>query len=112
LESLVFVIASLALGVFISTAANTQLIAMMISLVGLLLPTIILSGFIFPVKDLPEILQWLSHAVPAKWFLIVVRGIMLKGQGLAKLWMETIVLSGMCVFFLALSTLKFKSRLA
>lgn len=112
IESMIFVIVSLALGVFISTAANTQLIAMLISLVGLLLPTIILSGFIFPIKDLPEVLQWLSHAVPAKWFLIVVRGIMLKGQGIAELWMETLVLAGMCVFFLALSTLKFKPRLA
>lgn len=84
---------------------------MMVSLAGLLLPTVLLSGFIFPVNSMPEILQWISHFIPAKWFLIIVRGIMLKGSEFLLIWKETLILGGMTLFFIALSLKKFKVRL-
>ena len=71
---------------------------------GLLLPTVILSGFIFPIASMPYPLQLVSHIVPAKWFLIIVRGIMVKGVGIAYLWKETLVLVGMTLFFITVST--------
>ena len=66
-----------------------------------LVPMMYLSGFIFPIDSLPPVLQWLSHLVPARWFLTIVRGIMLKGAGLATLWQETLILIGMTLFLLA-----------
>ncbi len=94
------IVTALALGIVISTAVPNQRTAMLAALAGLLLPTLILSGFIFPLDSLPRPLQWLSHVVPARWFLTIVRGIMLKGAGLATLWQETLVLVGMALLFL------------
>ena len=110
-ESLLFIITALSHGVFISTVSNNQQTAMMIALVGLLLPTILLSGFIFPVSSMPVILQVISHIIPAKWFLIIVRGIMLKGVGIGYLWKETFMLCVIALFFISLSLKKFKVRL-
>ncbi len=110
-ESLIFVTTALSLGVMISTISPNQQTAMMISLSGLMLPVIILSGFIFPVSSMPYPLQILSNIVPAKWYLIVVKGIMLKGVGLEVVWKETLVLSAMALFFLAVSFRRLKVRL-
>jgi ABC-2 type transport system permease protein len=99
-ESGLYIITALALGVVISTKAPNQRTAMIAALAGLMLPTMILSGFIFPIDSLPRPLQLLSYIVPARWFLVIVRGIMLKGAGLATLWQETLVLVGMTLFFL------------
>jgi len=110
-ECLLFILCALSLGNLISTRAQTQQTAMMISLAGLLLPTVILSGFIFPIASMPPVLQGVSHIVPAKWFLIIVRGIMIKGVGLAYFWQETLVLVGMTLFFIAASVRNFKVRL-
>jgi ABC-2 type transport system permease protein len=100
-ESGLYIITALALGIVISTKAPNQRTAMIAALAGLMLPTMILSGFIFPIDSLPRPLQLLSYIVPARWFLIVVRGIMLKGADLATLWQETLVLVGMTLLFLA-----------
>ncbi len=110
-ESILFILTALALGVFISAVANNQQTAMMVSLAGLLLPTVLLSGFIFPVASMPVSLQLLSHIIPAKWFLIIVREIMLKGSSIVLLWKETLILVGMSLFFITLSLKKFKVRL-
>jgi ABC-2 type transport system permease protein len=110
-ECTLFIVCTLALGVLISTRTSSQLVAMQGSLMGLMMPTVLLSGFIFPVASMPEWLQLLSNAVPAKWFLIIVRGIMLKGVGLAYLWEETLVLAGMTLLLLAASARNFKVRL-
>jgi ABC-2 type transport system permease protein len=99
-ESGLYIITALALGVVISTKAPNQRTAMIAALAGLMLPTMILSGFIFPIDSLPRPLQLLSYIVPARWFLVIVRGIMLKGAGLATLWQETLVLMGMTLLFL------------
>lgn len=111
LEATLFILTALALGVFISSVANNQQTAMMISLAGLLLPTVLLSGFIFPVSSMPDILQWISHAIPAKWFLIIVRSIMLKGGEFLFLWKETLILLIITLFFIGLSMKKFNVRL-
>lgn len=111
LESILFIITALALGILISTISATQQTAMMISLMGLMLPVILLSGFIFPISSMPVILQVLSNIIPAKWFIIIIKGIMLKGVGLQYVWKETLILLGMTLFFIGLSVKKYKIRL-
>lgn len=111
LEGGIFVVASLSLGILISTAAKTQQVALLISLMGLMLPTIILSGFMFPIDNMPLALQWISNIIPAKWFIIILKGIMLQGVGLELLWKETLILLGFTVFFLAASVKRFQVRL-
>jgi ABC-2 type transport system permease protein len=111
MESVLFIITALSLGILISTISATQQTAMMISLMGLMLPVILLSGFIFPITSMPLPLQVISNIIPAKWFIIIVKGIMLKGVGLQYVWKETLVLIGMTVFFIGLSVKKYKIRL-
>ena len=110
-ESVLFIITSLTLGILISTMAATQQTAMMISLMGLMLPVILLSGFIFPISSMPWPLQLISNIIPAKWFIIIIKGIMLKGVGLTYLWKETLILMVTTVFFIGLSIKKYKIRL-
>ncbi len=111
LETILFILMALCLGILISTAAKNQMVAMFISMIALMLPTIILSGFIFPIENMPKILQWLSHIMPARWFITIIRSIMLKGTGLLFVWKETLILIGMTLFFVAVSVKKFKVRL-
>jgi ABC-2 type transport system permease protein len=111
LESVLFIITSLTLGILISTISATQQTAMMISLMGLMLPVILLSGFIFPISSMPAPLQIISHFIPAKWFIIILKGIMLKGVGISLLWKETLILLAMTLFFIGLSIKKYKIRL-
>ena len=111
LESVLFIITSLSLGILISTVAASQQTAMMISLMVLMLPTILLSGFIFPITSMPMVLQVISNAIPAKWFIIILKGVMLKGVGLEFIWKETLILLIMTLFFIALSVKKYKIRL-
>jgi len=111
LELLLFVLTTLSLGILISTIAKTQLVALLLSVMGLLLPTILLSGFIFPIENMPKILQWISVIIPAKWFIIIVKDIMLKGSGLDMVWKETLVIVGFALFFIIMSLKKFKIRL-
>ena len=111
LESMLFIITSLTLGVLISTISETQQTALMISLMGLMLPVIILSGFIFPLSSMPLPLQIISNIIPAKWFITIVKGIMLKGVGLSMLWKETLILIGMSLVFIIISIKKYKIRL-
>ena len=110
-ESVLFIVNALSLGILISTISQTQQAAMMISLMGLMLPVILLSGFIFPITSMHWLLQGLSNIVPAKWFIIIIKGIMLKGVGITFLWKETVILIAMTVFFIAMSIKKYKIRL-
>ncbi|MEN7549528.1 ABC transporter permease [Rapidithrix thailandica] len=111
-ESLLFILTALSLGIFISTKTQSQQVALMVSLMGLMLPVIILSGFIFPIENMPFFLQLLSNIIPAKWFIIIVKGIMLKGAGMELLWKESLILLGFTAFFILLSIKNFKTRLA
>lgn len=111
LESILFIIMALALGILISTISKTQQQAMLLSMFALMLPTILLSGFIFPIENMPYALQLVSHVMPSKWFIIIVKNIMLKGVGMAYFWKETLIIASMTLFFIGMSVKKFKIRL-
>lgn len=108
---LLFILLALSLGITISTIAKTQQMAMVISMVGLLLPTILLSGFIFPIENMPKILQYLSLLMPPRWFLSALKDVMLKGVGLNYIWKEVLILAGMLAGFIFISVRKFQIRL-
>ncbi len=110
-ESILFIMMALCLGILISSVAKTQMVAMFISLIALMLPTILLSGFIFPVGNMPAPLQILSLIMPPRWFIVILKNIMLKGTGFADVWKETLILTGMAVVFVAVAVKKFKVRL-
>ncbi len=109
--SFVYVLVSLALGILISTRSPDQRTAMISTLLGLLIPTLALTGFIFPISSLPEWLQPVTNVVPATWFIVIARGIMLKGVGLFILWKEFLVLCGMAVVLLAIGARALQDRL-
>ena len=110
-ESALFIVTSLALGLFISVRAQTQQTAMLVSLLGMLLPTLLFSGFMFPIENMPKALQLVSNIVPATWYYIIVKSIMIKGLGFSAVWKETLILSGIALFFLVVSLKNFKIRL-
>jgi ABC-2 type transport system permease protein len=106
-----YIFLALSLGILISTVAPNQLIAMFISMIGLMLPTMLLSGFIFPIENMPKVLQWFSCIMPARWFNETVKNIMLKGVGLLYVWKQILILLGMSAFIVVASVRKFKIRL-
>ncbi len=108
---IIYVSLSLSLGIWISTMAETQQTAMFLSMIILMLPTIILSGFIFPIANMPRILQYLSAIMPARWFIIALKQIMIKGSGLLFIWKEVLILCSMTALFLVLSIRRFSNRL-
>lgn len=109
--SILYIITALSLGILISTVVKTQQVAMMIAIAATLLPTIMLSGFIFPIKSMPTILQYISYIVPAKYYLVIIRGIMLKGNTLFQLGTQTLFLLVITLFFLINAIRKFKLNL-
>ncbi len=111
-ESILFTLACLALGLLISSSTASQQTAMFISLTAMFLPTIMLSGFMFPIENMPLPLRILSNVVPAKWYYSIVSAVMIKGVGLEMVWKETLVLATFMVGLLLLSIKKFKIRLA
>lgn len=108
---LIYVLAALSLGTLISTTSETQQDAMMKSLIGLLMPSTLLSGFIFPLTSMPEVLQYIAHIIPATYFIEILKGVMLRGTGLGYIIFEVSILLLMIVVFLALTWKKFKIRL-
>lgn len=108
---LLFILLALSLGIMISTIVKSQQAAMVISLMGLMLPTVLLSGFIFPIRNMPVALQYFSLLMPPRWFLEAIRNIMLKGADITLVWKDMLILAGMLVFFIAVSVKKFKIRL-
>jgi drug efflux transport system permease protein len=110
-EGVLFILVSLSLGILISARTSSQRVAMMGALIGTMLPTMLLSGFIFPLESMPLPLRAISIVVPARWFVLVARSIMLKGTGLAYLWQPTLVLVVMAAVLLTASTRAFHDRL-
>lgn len=108
---LLFIFLALALGILISTVSKTQQTAMLISMVGLMLPTILLSGFIFPIENMPLPLQWLSLLMPPRWFLEAIKDVMLKGAGMLAIWKECLIMLIMLSAFIMISIRKFQIRL-
>jgi ABC-2 type transport system permease protein len=111
LASLAYVYCALSIGVFISSRARTQQVAMMAAMIGTFLPSFLLSGFIFPIASLPMLLQALTYLVPARYFLIIIRHVMLKGVGLAVLIEPLIFLMGFGTVVMASSIHRFKINL-
>jgi len=111
-ESILFILVSLGLGLLISAGTDSQQSAMFISLVAMFLPTVMFSGFIFPIENMPLPLRIISNFIPAKWFFIIVKSVMIKGVGIKLVWKETLILSGMMLFFFGMAIKKFKIRLA
>lgn len=111
-ESILFTLTCLAFGLLISASTDSQQTAMFISLTGMFLPTIMLSGFMFPIENMPLPLRLVSNVVPAKWYYMIVRDVMIKGSGFEAIWKQTLILAGMMFLLLALSIRKFKIRLA
>ena len=105
-----FLVTTLGLGLFISTIASTQQEAMITALF-FNLPAIFLSGFFFPLAAMPTILQWLSYLIPLRWFLIIVRGIVLKGVGMEALWPQVVALAVFAVLIMGGAALRFHKRL-
>jgi ABC-2 type transport system permease protein len=110
-ESMLFIMTCLSLGLLISVIAHSQQVAMLISLMGMLVPTLMLSGFMFPIENMPLPLQYISNIVPAKWYYQIVKAIMIKGEGLALIGQQTLILGGMTLFFMVISLRSFKIRL-
>lgn len=110
--SLLYIACSLALGVVISTFSDSQQVALTVSLGGLMMPTILFSGFMFPIENLPRPMQIISNFVPAKWFFICIRQVMIKGLGFMSIWYEVLILFLMTLFFIGISVRNFKTRLA
>ena len=111
-ESLLFTIVSLAIGVLIAVKSGSQRAAMLVAVVATMLPSTMLSGMIFPIPSMPVPMQVVSHIIPARWFIVIARGIMLKGVGLPDLWRETLILTVMAVVLLVVATRTFRDRLA
>ena len=109
--SILYAIVSLCLGLLISTVADTQQAAMLISGIALMLPIMLLSGMMFPIENMPDILQWFSHIVPAKWYIIAVKDVMIKGLPAVSILKEIGILSFMAVVLVFLSVKRFKIRL-
>jgi ABC-2 type transport system permease protein len=103
-----FLVGALAFGVFISTVAESQQVAFQIALLTSFLPTLMLSGFIFPISSMPAALQLITRAVPARYFLVILRGILLKGVGLAELWPDIVALAVFSLVVLALASLRLR----
>jgi len=110
--SLLYVICTLALGLLISTISDTQQQAMMTATFFFLTPMIYLSGFIFPIENMPHLIQYATYVIPLRYFLVIVRGIFLKGIGLSLLWPQAAALAAWGAVVLALAVMRSRKRMA
>jgi len=110
-SSFIFLLGAMGIGLFISVNARSSQEAIMIALLATLLPTILLSGFVFPIENMPLVLQGISYLIPATYFLVVLRGIFLKGIGLNYLWWDLLLLSVFTLLIILGSARKFKKRI-
>jgi len=109
--SFIFIMVALSLGLLISSVVDTQVAAMLVSGMGLMMPVMLLSGLVFPLESMPSILQWLANIIPAKWYISAVRKIMIQGLDLSSVIPELSILSVMAVILIFISLKKFKNRL-
>jgi ABC-2 type transport system permease protein len=112
LESMLFIITCLSFGLMISNTTNSQQTALLLSMMGLMIPTMIFTGFMFPLENMPKIFQLISNLVPSRWYFLIIKAVMLKGLGFKYIWKETLVLLGMTLILLTIALKKFKTRLS
>lgn len=110
-SSFLYILSTLGLGLLVSTVSKTQQQAMMIAIFAVLMPMIYLSGFAFPVENMPTIIQYISYLIPLKYFITIIRGIILKGNGFAQHWFDATMLLAMGILILFFSALRFRKRL-
>ncbi|MCX6334438.1 MAG: ABC transporter permease [Bacteroidia bacterium] len=110
-ETMLYILMSLSLGILISTVSKTMQQAIFMSFLGLMLPTILLSGFIFPIENMPKGYDWFSAIMPPRYFILILKNIMIKGTGFLYVWKETLILAAMTALFIGLSVRSFKLRL-
>ncbi len=110
--TILYILCALSLGLLISTVTDSQMAAMIVSLLGLLLPVVMLSGYVFPVENMPLPLRIISNFVPAKWYIIMIKSVMIKGMGFVGVWKEALILSVMTFVFILISLKRFKIRLS
>lgn len=110
-SALLYILSTLGIGLFISTISKTQQQAMMIAIFAVMMPMIFLSGFAFPIENMPKIIQSVSYVIPLRYFNTIIRGVILKGLGFADLWFEAVVLFSMGVSILFLSANRFQKKL-
>jgi ABC-2 type transport system permease protein len=108
---LIYIIAALSIGILISTLVNTQQLAMMAAQLVTILPSVMLSGFIFEIKNMPTILQFITYIIPARYFLLIIRGVMLKGSELNILWVEGSFLIIVSILLLSIAASRFKLKI-
>ncbi|WP_041294191.1 ABC transporter permease [Ignavibacterium album] len=111
LSAFFYILSTLGLGLFVSTISKTQQQAMMIAVFAVMMPMVFLSGFAFPIENMPEIIQYISYIIPLKYFINIIRGVISKGLGFAELWINALVLLIMGIFIIVLSSLRFQRRL-
>lgn len=111
-ESILFIITCLSLGLLISNVTDSQQTAMLISMMGMMLPTMLLTGFMFPLENMPWIFRVISHIIPSRYYYAIVKAVMLKGLGFRYVWKETLVLVGMSAGLLFIALKNFKIRLS
>ncbi len=111
ISALIFMLSTLGLGLFISTISRTQSQAMITSAFGVILPMVFLSGFVFPIENMPVIIQYVTYLIPLRYFNDILRGIILKGIGFSSLWPETLALFIFGILILFLSSLRFSKKL-
>jgi ABC-2 type transport system permease protein len=109
--SVIFIFVALALGLLISSVTDRQLVALLMSAMGLMMPVVMLSGLMFPIENMPWPLQAIAQIIPAKWYITAIRAVMIKGLGFSGIIEELLVLTGMAVVLIAASLKKFKVRL-
>ncbi len=111
-ESILFIITCLSLGLLISNITASQQTAMLVSMMGMMLPTLLLTGFMFPLENMPEIFQVISYIVPSRYYYSIIKAVMLKGLGFSYVWKETVILLVMTSALLTLALRIFKIRLS
>ena len=109
--SVIYILLALSLGLLISNVAKTQLVALLMSAMVLLVPIVMLSGMIFPVESMPEILQWISAIVPPRYYIDAMRKLMIMGVGIQEVTREVLILVGMVTLLMTLALVKFNKRL-
>lgn len=110
-SSFIYIVSTLGLGLYVSTISKTQQQAMMLAMFLVMLPMVFFSGFSFPIENMPQVLQWVTYIVPLRYFMTIVRAVILKGAGMAELWMEVAALLGIGILIFTLSAQRFNKRM-
>ncbi|MFZ2323473.1 MAG: ABC transporter permease [Ignavibacteriaceae bacterium] len=110
-SSFFYILSTLGLGLFVSTISKTQQQAMMLAIFLVLMPMIFLSGFAFPIENMPKIIQYISYIIPLRYFIDIIRGVVTKGLGFADLWLNALILLLMGMLIFALSSMRFQKRM-